>query len=78
MLSPSPGVITPSATAAATAAIAAAMSAGASIGRQGEMDSALAAGRQDAFDAQFQRRRVAGERQFDRFACQRLGFAVEQ
>jgi len=34
--------------------------------------------RQDAFDAQPQRRRVAEERQLDRLAGQRLGLAAEQ
>jgi hypothetical protein len=46
--------------------------------RQGELDRAFAALRQDAFDAQPQRGRVADQRQLDRLAGQGLGLAREQ
>jgi hypothetical protein len=46
--------------------------------RQGEFDRALAAWRQDALDAQPQRRRVACQRELDGLAGQGLGLALEQ
>ena len=46
--------------------------------RQSELDSTFAAGRQGALDSQPQRRRVADQRRFDRFAGQGPGLAREQ
>jgi hypothetical protein len=51
---------------------------GVADGRHRELDRALAIRPDDAFEAQPQCRRVAGERQLDGFAGQRLALAGEQ
>src|SRR6202035_3827593 len=77
MVAASPGVIAPPASAEVTAFIAAAMSAALSISRPAA-GRTFAALRQDAFDAQAQRGRVADEGQLDGLARQSLGLAGEQ
>src|SRR5438094_19529 len=74
----SPGVIAPSANAEVTAFIAAAISAAPSIGGSAKIDGAFAAGRQNSFDAEPHRGRIAARREFDSPARQSLGLAREQ
>ena len=51
---------------------------GAADRRHRELDGAFAIWPDDAFEAEPQRRRITGERQFDGFAGQRLAFPGEQ
>ena len=76
ILSASPGVMMPRASAAVTAFIAAEISSELSIG--GSVNLTGRSRWQNAFDAEPQRRRVAGERELDGLTGQRLGLAVEQ
>jgi len=76
--SASPGVRAPRASAEVTAFATVETSLAPSIARQGEPDGALTADRQDAFDTEPQRDRVAGKRQLDGLAGQSLGLALEQ